>query len=147
MAYQQLERHHSRGQFRKFATKVIEWIRNSLALGRNEVFLFLLAFFFIFFFGHWMFVAILLLFSTSSSSNIFFRMQFKIKYTIPFLFSIFFGSFLFIYSVRVCECQINKFFFRFWHYWSQCLSFPPLKQENELHIPFFCIYIEFTMIL
>lgn len=36
-------RHHheprySRGQFRKFANKVIEWIRNSLALGKNEVF-------------------------------------------------------------------------------------------------------------
>lgn len=36
-AYQQLEWHQSRGRFRKFAIKVIEWIRNSLALGRNEV--------------------------------------------------------------------------------------------------------------
>lgn len=30
-----------RGQFKKFAIKVVEWIRKSLALGRNEV-LFLL---------------------------------------------------------------------------------------------------------
>lgn len=27
-----------RGQFKKFAVKVIEWIRKSLALGKNEVF-------------------------------------------------------------------------------------------------------------
>lgn len=33
-------RHHSRGQFRKFAIKVIEWIRSSVALGKNEVLLF-----------------------------------------------------------------------------------------------------------
>lgn len=29
--------HHSRGLFRKFANKVIEWMRNSLAIGKNEV--------------------------------------------------------------------------------------------------------------
>lgn len=44
-----------RGQFKKIAVKVIEWIRKSLALGKNEVFthnkadiiLFFLFFFFI----------------------------------------------------------------------------------------------------
>lgn len=33
----QHDRRHSRGQFRKFAIKVIEWIRDSVAFGRNEV--------------------------------------------------------------------------------------------------------------
>lgn len=38
LTHQHNVRRDSRGQFRKFAVKVIEWIRNSLALGRNEVF-------------------------------------------------------------------------------------------------------------
>lgn len=42
--HHQHDRHHSRGQFRKFAVKVIEWIRKSLALGANEVQFFIMCF-------------------------------------------------------------------------------------------------------
>lgn len=40
-ACQQQDKHHSRGLFRKFSIKVIEWIRKSLALGKNEVKIFI----------------------------------------------------------------------------------------------------------
>lgn len=39
---QQREPRYTGGQFKKFAGKVIEWIRKSLALGRNEVFNFII---------------------------------------------------------------------------------------------------------